>query len=559
MSTAPTGAAPAVTPAVAVPKPLRIKTLTLTDFRAFPGPAPQAIEFGGKNLLVYGENGAGKSSIFHALRAVFSDAPQSKRGSLVNYKNKFSTPGVGCARIDVAFDGVSELGSWTLGLSAVGATYPAVVGSPIVAEAAIERHPFYAMREPHRTAFRRATARAACLDYRALLDTNYRHGNEEINLFSVAVNHLLRDYDYTPPGGQPTTIGSLWDKVDGADKTKAVGADPTSHRPSFIKDCENLNEAIASALITLQPLVNTLLGELGHSDLQVINLAYGYVGPKAARLKRERGLGGTLVPNVRYRGHDPARPQDFLNEARLSALALSIYFAGRLTCTPAVTSDVLKLLVLDDVLIGLDHANRLPVLDVLQEHFATWQIVLLTHDRGWFDMARIWLDKDTWQHVEIFEGDASAPAPMPVVRVTANFPAKQYLVQAKQLLADHYVEASANYARQAFEAALRGGCQRNSVLVAFQQNTRDVKAEDLLQAVEGWAKQDPARKLRFEPVLQRLRLLRNVVLNPYSHPLAPNIPTTEVHNAIAEVEKLIDAFFGGPKTTAPASSAQAPP
>ena len=546
MSTAPPGAAPATTPAVAVAKPLRIKTLTLTDFRAFPGPAPQAIEFGGKNLLVYGENGAGKSSIFHALRAVFSDAPQSKRGSLVNYKNKFSTPGVGCARVDVAFDGMSELASWTLGLSPVGA-HPAVVGSPVIAEAAIERHPFYAMREPDRTAFRRATARAACLDYRALLDTNYRHGNEEINLFSVAVNHLLRDYDYTPPGGQPTTIGSLWDKVDGADKTKAVGADPTSHRPSFVKDCENLNEAIASALITLQPLVNALLGEFGQSDLQVVNLAYGYVGPKAARLKRERGLmGGTLVPNVRYRGHDPARPQDFLNEARLSALALSIYFAGRLTCTPAVASDVLKLLVLDDVLIGLDHANRLPVLDLLRKHFATWQIVLLTHDRGWFDMARGWLDETAWHCVEIFEGDVSAPAPMPVVRPTSNRPAKQYLAHAKQLLADHYVEAGANYARQAFEAALRGGCQQNNVPVAFQQNTKDVKAEVLLKAVEDWAKLDPARKLRFEPVLKRLRLLRNVVLNPYSHPLAPNIPTAEVQGAIAEVEKLIAAFVGKP-------------
>ena len=335
--------------------------------------------------------------------------------------------------------------------------------------------------------------------------------------------------------------------MDGADKTKAVGADPTSHRPSFVKDCENLNEAIASALITLQPLVNALLGDLGHSDLQVVNLAYGYVGPKAARLKRERGLmGGTLVPNVRYRGHDPARPQDFLNEARLSALALSIYFAGRLTCTPAVASDVLKLLVLDDVLIGLDHANRLPVLDLLQKHFVTWQIVLLTHDRGWFDMARGWLDKDAWQCVEIFEGDGSGRAPRPVVRVAANYPAIQYLAHAKHLLAEHYVEASANYARQALEAALRGGCQRKKIAVAFQQNTKDVKAEELLQAVEDWAKLDPARTLRFELVLKRLRLLRNVVLNPYSHPLAPNIPTTEVQGAIAEVEKLIDAFSGKP-------------
>ena len=478
------------------------------------------------------------------MRAVFSDAPQSKRGSRAAYKNKFSASRVGCARVDVAFDGLTEVASWTLGLSGLSPPHDA---SPVLAAAAVERHPSHVMSEPDRTAFRRASARAACLDYRALLDTNYKHGNGQIDLFSVAVNHLLRDYDHTPPGGQPTTIGKLWDTVDGADKTTAVGADPTSHRQSFVDVCDSLNEAIAAAMTTLQPLVNTLLKDLGQSNLEVASFNYGYIGPKAARLKRERGLsGGTLVPKVRFRGHEPERPQDFLNEARLSALALSIYFAGRLTCTPSVASDALKLLVLDDVLIGLDHSNRLPVLDVLTKHFATWQIVLLTHDRGWFDMARGWLDHLAWNCVQVFEGDSAARAPMPIVRTAANRPAKQYVAHAKRLLADRYVEASANYLRQAFEAVLRGGCERNNICVAFKQNTKDVKADDLQSAVEAWAKLDNARKLRFEPLLARLRLLRNVVLNPYSHPLAPNIPTTEVQAAIAEVEKLIAAFDGKP-------------
>lgn len=230
----------------------------------------------------------------------------------------------------------------------------------------------------------------------------------------------------------------------------------------------------------------------------------------------------------------------------MSALALAIYFAGRLVCTPAVEDGALKLLVLDDVLIGLDHANRLPVLDLLVNRFSSWQVVLLTHDRGWFDMARGRLDTNAWRCVEIFEGDGAAQAPMPIVRVTTNRPAKQYLTHAKQLLADHYAEASANYARQAFEASLRGGCQHNNVRVAFKQNTKDVKAADLLKAVEEWAKEDNARSYRFEQPLARLRLLRDVVLNPYSHPLAPNIPTTEVREAIAEVEKLIQAFDGKP-------------
>ena len=51
--------------------PLKIKTLSICDFRAFAGPEPVKIALNGKNPLVYGENGAGKSSIFHALDEFF--------------------------------------------------------------------------------------------------------------------------------------------------------------------------------------------------------------------------------------------------------------------------------------------------------------------------------------------------------------------------------------------------------------------------------------------------------------------------------------------------------
>ena len=54
--------------------PLRIRTLTLNAFRAFPHEI--TINVNDKNLLVYGENGAGKSSIYHALKNYFSlDGP----------------------------------------------------------------------------------------------------------------------------------------------------------------------------------------------------------------------------------------------------------------------------------------------------------------------------------------------------------------------------------------------------------------------------------------------------------------------------------------------------
>lgn len=142
--------------------PVRIKRLTLTDFRAFPGPAPTTFELEGKNLLVYGENGAGKSSLFHALSGFFSFKPAR---ALLEHKNVFSgLPDTDC-KVAIEFaDGLPAV-EWTV------SRHPASVGGTSsdlrVTEAALRR---------------------ACLDYRALLDTNYKQGNGPINLFEIAVS-----------------------------------------------------------------------------------------------------------------------------------------------------------------------------------------------------------------------------------------------------------------------------------------------------------------------------------------------------------------------------------
>ena len=49
----------------------------------------------------------------------------------------------------------------------------------------------------------------------------------------------------------------------------------------------------------------------------------------------------------------------------------------------------LKLIVLDDALIGLDMSNRLPLLDILEEkEFAKYQIILMTYDRTFYEMVK---------------------------------------------------------------------------------------------------------------------------------------------------------------------------
>jgi hypothetical protein len=59
--------------------------------------------------------------------------------------------------------------------------------------------------------------------------------------------------------------------------------------------------------------------------------------------------------------------------------------------------------------IGLDQSNRLPVLDLLADKFKDWQVVLLTHDRVWFEMARAYHRRHKadkfWRYAKIHSND----------------------------------------------------------------------------------------------------------------------------------------------------------
>lgn len=522
------------------PQPLRIKRLTLADFRAFPGPAPTDFNLDGKNLLVYGENGAGKSSIFHALSGFFSLKPKQP---LREHKNVFSDQLDTNCRVSVEFTDGMAPADWTV------SKHPGAVDLSVPVD---NWYKYFYRNADSRVVT--VALRRTCLDYRALLDTNYKHRDGEINLFDIAVEHLLGDSPVVVEGGQNATIGELWAKV--------LKAKPSRHTYAAItrinQACLEFNSAFRNAIPALLPHINALMQELGWHDVELKRFQTPGLTYNNARLKQNRAIEGqVLTPELTFRNHPLRTPQIFLNEARLSALGLAIYLAGRLACTPTATTEALKLLVLDDVLIGLDHSNRLPILDVLRKHFSDWQIVFLTYDRIWFEMARFHLgNSGQWKCLEVYEGeDAVRGIPAPSVRTTGGQAAKACLDQARAFLADHHTPAAANYTRTAFELALKSFCERFEVPVKFKNDPRQLDTDKMLSAVEGWFKAH-AGKGFLAGVVERVKLFRNVVLNPYSHASPPNIAPAEVEGAIAAVENLLAILDTGTVEDTPFQAVQ---
>lgn len=481
--------------------PLRIRSLTLNAFRAFPHEV--TINFNDKNLLVYGENGAGKSSIYHALKNYFSlDGPDFHA-----FKNVFNDTADADFRAEVQFNDGHPPVAWTaeqhLGSIRIGS-------DPRIAKAAL---------------------RKAALDYRALLDTNYVHGDKRPNLFDIVTGLVLADYPVTVEGGTVKTIGQLWKEAKGKKPLKFSNSlDPVNEA------CVALNQGLRGALEALQPHLNTLLTSLLGEAVSIPSFSFSGVTYSHSWWLRDRVFKGTeLYPEVNFGDHTVRIPQTFLNEARLSALALSMYLAGRLASVPQGGDD-LKLLVLDDVLIGLDHENRMPVLEAIHQHFSDWQVIILTHDKVWFDMARKRFEaNNTWEWLEI-KADGNDGRATPTLKAQQGSVIDQALDDARTLSVID-LSAAANSTRRAFEATLRRFANKRRIKIAFTMEPKKLIMNVFLDAIDLWA-DEKATRTAIKDITARLRAMQGGVLNPQSHADAPNPSTAEVNAAIGCVEEL---------------------
>lgn len=164
----------------------------------------------------------------------------------------------------------------------------------------------------------------------------------------------------------------------------------------------------------------------------------------------------TLSLKILYAGKEIEFYQVFLNEARLSALAVSIYLASIKTFNPS--EDSLKILYLDDVFIGLDMNNRIPLLNTLKKEFIEkeFQVFISTYDRQWFVAARHWFDNENckFKSIELFINDADGNPTTPDFPVIVD-PSDNYFQKAQSHFAANDFPAAANYLRKACEAEIK--------------------------------------------------------------------------------------------------------
>ncbi len=516
-----------------LPKPLRIAAVELCDYRAFPGPEKQTVwlvndKGRGMNLLLYGENGSGKSALGKALRDLLM--LDTRAPGFDSFRHMFTDPPSTERGVRIMFD---------------DASVPDLVWSP-------------ADRDRKHIHFAELARTRGWFDYRQILRASVvAYRSDYVDVFGPLVEELITECEM--PGATSVTspqFGSEWEGIRAeADQRPRK----TYHERTALAKLEDrvrlFNTALAGYLPKLEEKANELLNRF--VPWTEIRLTVKEPVIYNSRLRRQKFYRGVVALRMNFRGRQLPNPGDFLNESRLSAVGLALHLAGlSLGVRPKNPNGApaLRLLVLDDILISLDMTHRRPLLDLLEEFFGDWQVFLLTHDRAWYELAKQRLGSGRWIHVEMFAcrvGDYEQPLLKPDV---------PHLPRARKFEGDGETKAAAVHVRTEFELILKRACQTLEIPVPFNPDPHGVTLKDLWDAlssqkqryevpkgleggVQGnpghWSRITQRDVLLIPPALAtRVSLALSWVLNPLSHSETIERYRDEVRDAVKAVEEL---------------------
>lgn len=522
---------------------MRIANVSLTAFRGVSSKLDLPFDKDGKNLLVYGENGSAKSSFARALEFLLSPTARPDQDILA-HKNLFVAT-----------------------MPEIRADFTGRKGGDRHDEPVIWTH---VSGKPAPSWLLSSAARSAFLDHRKLLMLSDRtHGNLPELFFQTTVQHLFGNL---PAGTSGETVSSLWRKIQSdaqAYRNARASSGSPSEADSGVADAVAHHKPIEDAVNQLNLVLDDYLLPRGSAAPMLVTeterlmkrfeghgltIAMGFEHLTFNRAEGSFG-GGEINPEVTYCKKPlgskmgdiwESTHHEVLNEARLTALALffaAVRLQDQIPYIAGATDpeQPARLLVLDDILIGLDYSHRIPVLEIIQQEFAKnrrYQVVLLTHDRVWFDVCRLQLEGSDWNTVELHarrgKGPEGSDWPIPKLS-SANL-----LERAKWFLDEHNeLPAAANYARSALEATLRHICEKRHISIPFRTDPEKHPAEVFIKAIRAEKRRKGSSWFLIPLNAQaQLRALRTTVLNPLSHFNPTTVTEPDIRKAIAIAEKL---------------------
>jgi hypothetical protein len=409
-----------------------IDKIEIQNFKFFPKMI-KPIEVSGKHMLLYGENGSGKSSIYWALYTLLEAANKENDREIKKY-----------------FDSKDDERLLNINIEQ---------GQPETPESYLKIK-FLNETEEFNLSFNDTAIRGNIdaqksnlasdfINYRHLLNLyNFSH-SEEIDIFQFFTYAVLPYVKFKP-------ITYWYKNIDGSivqnttesankiyefvrkgplknKKTKQGKNRYPQAKEQEYKDYENTYNALNSGLYELITYINTEGNPILQDNIDGLgyNLKFKLILDKNRLLKEDRAhlnVDNRQITEIQFKNTNPAikesdflknnfyiseqkfirpkfhiwlkieeyegktdvvkRAHSFLNEAKLTAVALAIRLAI-LKKRFEQDDSKLKLLVFDDLMISLDMSNREKIINlILNKFISQYQVFILTHDKVMFEDAK---------------------------------------------------------------------------------------------------------------------------------------------------------------------------
>ena len=186
-------------------------------------------------------------------------------------------------------------------------------------------------------------------------------------------------------------------------------------------------------------------------------------------------------------------PQKYLSESHLNSLGIAFF----LTSVKAFNKRN-KFFILDDVISSFDLNHRKRLSDLLLEKFSDYQVVILTHERNWFDyMKNIVKGKANWM-VNVINWNESKGTHLNETLVDLKLIIEQKLVDNDKI-------GLGNLMRKYLEKLLKEISEEIKVYVKYHSNEINEArmSNELLSELKSKIKKQPSKKI-FEPIIEKM-------------------------------------------------------
>ena len=482
-----------------------ITQIEIDGFKAFP--KNFKLDLGmGKNMLLYGENGSGKSSLYYALHALLQSVFKDDKGA------KYFKPGdINGEEFIVNDEHLINIFRFN---EAKDNTYTPYIRITFDDGKIwrLDNGGLASENGGNESEIRMLNKNSAFINHSYISRFHAARNSEDIDLWNVFYKDIL---PFHVPKDSEQFLADLYDEIV-SDCKGNISMRNKRLQEKITLFNTLLDDSISRINTKVSTIYNDNFKNEGDSNLSIKLLYCSDDAPENKQKEHFYLYYGNIRNNkttgrvdlypprifieIKENGILIQTPQSHFNEAKLTAIALAVRFAAMTTnvVTPG------SFLALDDMLISLDMSNRAKVVDFLLKISNKYKIYLFTHDKMFFEYFKHKTKKnqDAWVYKEIYMDDKKTP----YIRNSED-----YLGEAGHYIKQHQYEIAGNFLRKAAELLCK------NFLPNKWQLSPDYSRLDLNGLIHNCKRYAEESGMTDISVFEELDSFRKFILNPASH------------------------------------------